>query len=191
LLNTSYGIFTLTGKKSQRTIHAAPRVRAGVLPTTNLIEIPGISNSTTFGQAVFDEIVHYTTCLGEDEMGPVTPTGEIIMPADQIKHLGAGISLSAAAQNQLAQDILRKGWFQIHYLGRDWTLVSDNTIPQDYCHVPTNRPVGDVWLKPSQDADEEEIDKKKRIASRYKQMCYGAAILEPNKKNSLKVRYQN
>lgn len=189
LVLTAFGNFTLTGNKAARAYNAHSRIRSGVLPTSNDISIPGVTTSTKLGQTVFDEITDYAVRFGNDAMGPLQPTGEIIVPADQVKHMGTGVTLTNAAQNAVAQEIAANGWFGIHYLGKDWKLVPDNTIAANRCIAPMNRPLGKLWLKPSMDADEEEIVKKLRIAKRFKQKVYAAAILEQDKKNAARVRY--
>lgn len=193
LLATSLGSFDLTNaNKARRTYVPARRIRSGVLPTANTLSISGIGAGTKFGFHVIDEVVDYCVRIGDaDGTGALMPTGEIIVPADEIRHIASGMAATNAAQNDIAQQTLRRGWLDLgDYMGvKNIRIIPSRTLPIKYCYPRLNKPVGLLWFKPSEDVVDEQVDRIKKIATRAEMKVIGSAIPEPNRKNFIQVRY--
>ncbi len=186
-----FGSFALTGGKASRVYNKHSRIRSDVLPTTNELAIPSISGSTKLGQTTLEAIVNYCACFTKTTPdGDLMPTGEIIVPADELIQVVNGITVTNAAQNAVAQQILQRGFYQLpEMLGVNWRLTPDNTIAKGYCYPILNKPVGILFRKPSADQMEEEILRRKRTARRWQNMVIASAIPTPNLKNIIRVRY--
>lgn len=190
LLSNTFGAFTLTGAKAARTYVPNSRIRAGILPTTNDLSIPSKSGSTTFGQSTLDTIVDYCVKWPGDALGDVRPTGTVLVPADQVSQTGSGITITAQKQNDIAQQIMETGWFGYGYLNTEWKFVPEHTIPANSCIPQLNRPVGILWFKPGMAMDVEEIDNRKNLGTRWMKKVIAMTVLEPNKRNLLRVAYR-
>lgn len=192
LLQTSLGTFNVTGKKSARVFNVNSRIQSGQLPTTNTVNITGITGSTVFGQSTFEAIMNYFGgWAGTSSGGNLMPTGELVMNPKDASGIIAGLNFnSATAQNQAAQEILRKGWYALPELfGVPWKIVPDATLARKSVYVRSNKPAGTIWLKPSRNEDVEEVDRKKGKAFRWKKMCFGSAITQPQRPAVLKVSF--
>lgn len=188
-----FGSFTLTGNKAARVYNKYSRIRADVLPTSNAMDIDSIGASTKLGQSTLEKVVDYCARLAKSQPGgDLMPTGAIITPADELIQVVSSITMTNAAQNAVAQQILQRGFYQLpELLGINWKLIPDNVIPQGTCYPVLNKPVGILWLKPSMDDMEEKVIRRKRTVRRWQNKVIAVAIPTPNLKNVIRVRYHS
>lgn len=190
LLVSNIGAFTVTGAKVSRTYNASRRIRSGVLPTTNALAIPSVTGSTKFGFTTLKVIIDYAARFARAfPDGDLIPTGDIIVPADQIEGIIDGITPTSAAQNQVAQDLQDRGYYEVPYLGKTWRFKPNNIIPTGYCWPVFNKPVGTLYLKASMDTAPVETDIHRNWEERWQSMVFGAAIPSPNKVNLARVEF--
>lgn len=189
----SLGSFVLSdSNKAKRVYVAHSRVAAGVLPTTNDVQIESIGAATKFGPKVFEEIVDYSGRFAStDPEGDLIPTGEVIVPGQDIREIASGITFTGQKATDFAEGIIRRGWFDIGvFLGVNWRIISDNTIARKKCYARFNRPLGLLWLKPSMDDEEETVNRKRNLATRWMKKVMGLAIPTHWRKNVLRVEYR-
>lgn len=191
---TAIGAFDVTAaNKSARVYNASDRFLSGALPTTNDLSIASVGTSTKFGLAtVATEVLDYCSRFaGSDPSGDLRPTGELIVPVQDIREVMDSITITSAAQNQAAQDTLARGWLDLPpVLGVNWRIVPDNTIARKACYAVLNKPLGILWNKPSFGVVEEVVERSKNRARRMESLAFGAAIPTPNKRNLVKVTYR-
>lgn len=190
-LTAQIGSFDLTNvNKAARTFVPHPSVRSGVLPTSNALQIGSVSGSTKFGFGTLDKIIDYAArfarCFAD---GDLQPTGDIIVPAHQIIGIADGVTVTASKQNDVAQEILRNGYFSVSYLGYTWRFIPNNVIAPGYCYPKFNKPLGNLYLKPSMDVAGEETDEFKNMQTRWQSMVLGIATPGPRKVNMARVEF--
>lgn len=192
LLNGSFGAFTTTGARAARTYALNSRIRASIIPTTNELGPLGVAadGTTKFGQTSLDAVMDYAACWPADSQGELKPTGNVLIPADQVSHSGSGITITGQKQNQLAERIADIGWYGYHYNGVDWTFIPDHTLPLHKAIFQLNRPVGYLWFKPFFSQDKEEIDEKAGQGKRWIKKVIGTAVTAPAKRNVARVTYR-
>lgn len=190
LLVTGLGSFNLTGNKAARTFVPHRRIRSGVLPTTNELTIPSVGAGTAFTFTTLNAIIEYTSRFaGAFGDGDLMPTGEIIVPADQIIGIVGGITPTTAKSSEITEELLRNGFYETQYLGKSWRFIPDNTIPRGYAWPRLNKPVGKLFLKPSMDVAGVETDEHANKESRWQSMVMGAAIPGPRRVNVARVEF--
>lgn len=193
LLTDAVGSFDVTNaNKASRVYNAHSRIAAGVLPTSNALTATGAGAQTKLAFACFDEVIDYCTRFAGSDSGlDLKPTGEVIVPSQDVREIASGITITSAKQSALAESVVENGWYNVgRYMGIDWRLVPDSTIAQKSCYPILNRPVGILWLKPGMAEVEEKVEKMKNQASRQESMVFGAAIPGPNKRNFVKLTYR-
>lgn len=190
-LETLIGSFDITNaNKAARVYVPHPSVRADVLPTTNALQIASLSGSTKFGFAVMDKVIDYCNRFARAfRDGELIPTGEIIVPADEIVGIAASVTPVTAAQTQIAEDIARNGYFSVTYLGKTWRFLPNNVIPAGYCWPKFNKPIGKLYLKPSMDVAGVTTNEHENWEERWQSMVFGAATPSPRKVNVARVEY--
>lgn len=189
----AFGAFTFTGKKANYTYLANSRIKTGNLPTTNDIALGTNSGTTKLRYEVLRAAAKYANqWAGAFPEGDLVPTGRILVPALEASDIADEIVPSGSTSNAVADQLLQHGWTTIDYLGRKWTLISDNTLDPKYCYVEFNRKPGTVYLKPSQDRDvvgnTYELDAK-NLEERYMQKVFGAYINSATRVNVCRIRY--
>jgi hypothetical protein len=193
LLQASIGNFTLTGKLSDRVYNQNSRIQSSQLPLTNDVDIPGTLDGTNrFGQGVFQAVLDYAAgWSGTSSDGELTPTGELVMNPKDASAIITGLNYTNATQNSIGQDLLRKGWFELPALFNiPWKVVPDATLARKKLYARFNKPAGTIWLKKSRFKDVEKVDDMMDFATRFKKMCFGSAILNTQRPNVVRVRYQ-
>lgn len=186
LINSSavYGAFTFTGAKQNYPYVANSRINTANLPATNDIGVytnnttgkyaglaangtaPATSSYAGFiGFPVFDAIKDYCNrWIGSDPEKELAPTGRILVPGSEIYGVGQSVTPTSARPSDSAEQIIDDGWVRVHYLGTDWSLVPDNTIPLGTCYPEFNLKVGRYFTKPSLDQEKvintPELDEK-------------------------------
>lgn len=193
LLTAALGNFnTSASNRAARTYVTNSRIRSGVVPTSNDIDAFGsITNSSTFGQNTLDSIVNYCACWPKRAQGELAPTGEILVPADELYQVGSNVTITGQLQNKIAEEIMKTGWYGFEYNGVNWKFIKEHTMPKGKAIAQLNQPVGILWFKPGMSLDREEQDEKKNIGSRWMKKVLAMTILEPNRPNVLRVRYHS
>lgn len=188
------GAFDITaGNKANRVYNTHSRIAAGVLPTSNDLLMAGIGGATKFGFGALDEVIDYCVRFaGTDSGGDLRPTGELIVPAQDVREIAAGITPTGVKATDLAESVLRTGWLDLGpYMGYNWRVVPDNTIPRKALFAVLNKPVGILWFKPGMAEVEETVNKMKNQASRQEKQVIAMAIPTPSRKNVVKVAYRS
>jgi len=188
----AFGNFDLTNaNKAKRTFNTHSRIASGVLPTTNELDISGVGAGTKFGFGVLDEAIDYNLRFTNTEAsGDVRPTGDMIVPAQDIREILTGVTPTNAKQNAIAEELMATGWMSVSYGGVNWKFIPDNTIGRKKCYVKLSKPVGILWFKPGMADMEEKVDRKTNLASRWEKIVIASTITTPAKKNILRIRYR-
>lgn len=189
----AFGAFdTTNANKAARTYQKHSRVYAGVLPTTNEIVLTDNGGATKFRFDVLKYAIDYALRFAGTEVdGDVKPTGDIIVPSQDITEIMDGITVISQKQSDIAEELQRQGWAGVQYGGYNWRFIPDNTIARKACYVRLSKPVGKLWFKPGMADMEETVDRKKNLASRWEKIVIAAAIPIPSKKNILRVTYRS
>lgn len=188
------GAFDITAaNKANRVYNTHSRLLPGVLPTSNDLQVAGIGGNTKFGFPALDEIIDYCVRFaGTDSGGDLRPTGELIVPAQDVREIATGITPTGTKSTDLAESVLRTGWLDVGpYMGYNWRVVPDNTIPRKALFAVLNRPVGILWFKPGMAEVEETVNKMKNQASRQEKQVIAMAIPTPSRKNIVRVTYRS
>lgn len=176
----AFGAFTFAGKRCNYSFVKSGRINLANLPATNKIVVPGTTGATKFRYAVLKAAKKYGGQWGNAFMdGPLVPTGRILIPSLDASDIADEIVPSGQTSNPVADQLLEQGWATISYLGRNWTLVEDNTLTPGKCYPEYNRKPGRVYGKSA--LDEESVDdsyaqKKKNRESRFNRKIFGAYI---------------
>lgn len=189
----AFGNFDITNQnKASRVYNKYSRIASGVLPTSNDLVLTDNTNSTNFRFDVLKNAIDYAIRFsGTEVSGDVRPTGDIIVPSQDITGIMDGITVTATKQSNIAEELQQQGWMGIGYGGFNWNFIPDNTVARKACYVRLSKPVGVLWFKPGMADMEETIDRKKNLASRWEKIVIATAILTPNKKNILRVTYRS
>ena len=192
-LDASVGNFTLTGNKAARVYLANSRIVDNVIPTTNALAIAGVGGSTKFGPDSLDLILDYAASwAGTTKDGELAPTGELIINPKDIAEFRTGITMTNAAQNQLAQQVLAMGWFELPaYHGINWRCIPDVTIQRKKLYARFNKPAGTYWQKPSRSKDMEKVDEMLDKVTRWKRQCMGISIINNQRPNVARVQFRS
>jgi len=175
LINSSsvFGDFVFSGKKQNYPYVANSRINTANLPVSNDIGVFTITatgkyaglqkvGATVSGGAlcgflgfpVFDAIKDYCNrWVGSDPEKELAPTGRILVPGSEIYGVGQNIVPTNAKPSEAAEAIIADGWVRVPYLGTEWTLVPDNTIPLGTCYPEFNIKPGRFFTKPSLDQE--------------------------------------
>lgn len=186
----AFGTFTTTGSKPSRVYVANSRIDTSNLPTSNDIQIPSISGSTTFGLSTIRTIISYCDQWGGAfAEGPLRPTGVIVVNSKDAPALALEVTPTGSTNNTIA-DGLMNNYTSFSYLGVRWVIVPDNTIPTKKCYVQLSRPPGTIYTKPSHDQSFEDVQPAKNWAERYMTKVAGFYIPTARRVNALRVAYQ-
>lgn len=146
-----------------------------------------------FGIEVIQEILGYTTSWGNIfSDGPLVPTGEIIVPASDIKTIMYQMAYAANSNSSdLQEQVNKTGFFGFRYMNVDWKFIPDLTIPVGTCFPKFNKSAGRVFLKPSQDEEFVKTDNERHWETRSQQKVFGACIINQKRMNLLRLKYKN
>lgn len=192
------GTFTpTTGAKNQRIWHLHSGIDSTNLPTTNVLVCATASaskvantTSTPFRLDVMREVVHYCSQWGNIwSDGPLAPTGIIMVPSKDAAQIGTDIDPYTVESNRVTDNILSQ-YMQIDYLGYRWTIVPDVTIPPNVCYPILNKPIGEIFFKPSMDTMPVRTDEMKNWEERAATKVYGMYIPAHWRMRACSVRYR-
>jgi hypothetical protein len=191
-----FGAFTFGGAKKCSDVYVAnPRIQAGVLPTTNDIVLAGNGANTTFRWEAFQAALDYEARWGQAFMdGPLRLTGRIMISGLDVTGIAKTIVPTGNTNNSVADELLEKGWSQVGYLGRNFTLMADNTIPPKSCYFEFNKKPATMWLKPGLAHEERRDDYETRKTNeefRYMKQPIGGFINAPDRVRALRITFKN
>lgn len=189
--NGFYGSFRTTGRKLDRTYVPNDRIDTDNLPTTNDLECDSNTTSTKFRFNVIEKIMEYCEAWADIFGSPIRPTGAILVPSGDATNMSAEIKPTGLTNNSVADAVLAD-YSQFSYMKTNWTIIPDATLSPGVCYPVLNRPVGQVYYKPSMDADLQvvETDKKKNWEERAMGKVFGLAVPEPWRVFGCRVRYR-
>jgi hypothetical protein len=195
-----YAPFNTGAAKLDKTFILHARIQAANLPTTNLIPntsifdvVSGTKTPAAFNNfrlGVIRAIMKYCTSWGKIFGTPLVPTGAIIMPSSEVTDITNEIQPTGTFNNDVAQGLLNS-YATFEYMGVNWTLIGDPTLPPGACYPVLNRKVGQVFHKPSWDEEFVTTDREKNYEEKLAQKVFAAAIWEPWRVNALKVVYSS
>jgi hypothetical protein len=187
---------TPLSKRSQYTYLPNSRIDVRNLPATNDVVLGDNSTSTSFRIACLRAAKKYVSkwqgCFPE---GDLALTGRVLIPGADAADISDEIVPSGSTRNRVADELMERGWARINYLGTDFDLHTDNTLPPNQCLFELNRKPGRVYLKPSQDrevARGEDVYElaKNNEEERWSQKVFGAYITSATRMNVLRVTYR-
>ncbi len=210
-----YGTFTITGNRQNRVYVPHSGIDTSNLPTTNDIILSNdyvngssgqkwfeywdaakynsaTESSTTSGKFRLDvlrAVNKYCNAWGNLLGGPLRPTGVIIVPSGDSTGLVNEVSPTGQAFNTVAEGLLHNYQTIPNYLGVNWTLVPDATLPSGTCYPILNRPVGNYYTKSSMDMEEVDTQRTKNWEERAMTKVVGFAIPSPNRPFACRVKY--
>jgi hypothetical protein len=77
------------------------------------------------------------------------------------------------------------------YLGVNWTLIPDVTIPTGMCYPILNRPVGRILRKPSFNQEFTESNPRKNWETRSMTEVFNLVLIEAERPFALRVKYNS
>jgi hypothetical protein len=188
-----YGSFRTTGAKLSQTYLPHPRIQTANLPTKNLFvnaDLDDGGTSNVFRLAVIRKIMNYCDSWGNIFGAPIRPTGAIMIPSSETTGLTGEIKPTGTFYNRTAEGILHN-YTVFEYMGVQWTLVPDVTLPPGACYPVLNRPVGKLLTKPSLDMEFVESSPKKNWETRSAMKVLAMATYEYQRVNALKIVYSS
>lgn len=190
LLDAALGAFVTTGAKLDRTWVAHPDVLTAGLPTTNILTLSGNTASTKFRMAAIEAIIKYCDSWGNLFGAPVRPTGAILIPASESTGLVSEFSPTGLTSNAVADGVLAN-YTQFSYMNVNWTLIPDVTLGLGKAYVVLNRPVGEVYYKPSFDREDVKTNVRENWERRATMKVINFATPEPWRPFVLQVVYHS
>jgi hypothetical protein len=192
----AFGTFVFTGKKQNFPYLANPRIKTANLPNTNDVTVPGANTTSTFGFPTLTAIVNYCNrWSGAFLEGNLQPTGRILVPPPHIADITNGITPANTPNNKVADELMLEGWAAVHWLGRDWTFIPDNTLdPSKFiCYPEFNLKPGRAYFKPELDEEKVstnvyELDKKNE-EERWMRKPFGPYINNSNFPKIARFKY--
>jgi len=195
-----YGAFKTTGGKLDRTFILHPRIQTANIPTANLIPntmifdlvagVPTGAVSNRFRLGVIRAIMKYCDSFGNLLGGPLRPTGAILVPSSETTDITNEIQPTGTFNNAVAQGLLNS-YTTFSYMGVNWTLIGDPTLPPGACYPVLNRKVGQVFHKTCFDQEFVDTFREKNWEEKSAMKVFGAATWENWRPNALKVVYSS
>jgi hypothetical protein len=188
----AFGTFANSAaNKSNRVFNAHSRIQSSILPSTNDVTVGTPSSSTKFGEATLKAIVNYAfSFTGAFPDSDIIPTGEVIVRTDEIQGIADDLDIKTPA-GEIGEKLLRLGYLGIgEYLGVNWKIIPDNTLAVGTCYPKFNKPLGILWLKPSEDDAGEVVDREHNRGYRWMKRTLGTAIPLPWRKNIARFTYK-
>lgn len=189
LFDTLIGSFTTTGAKINRTYIPNAHINTSNLPTTNSIVLSGNTSTSKFRLDAIRQTLRYCESWSDVWGEPLRPTGVILIPSSDAADLSEEFSPTGQAFNATADGIV-SNYSSFEWMSVRWTLVPDVTLPPGVAYPVLNRPVGDVFLKPSMDEEFVETNRKKNLETRAAMKVINFASPQPMRVNALSVRYR-
>ena len=183
-------------KRSNYVFLPNSRINVANLPKTNDLTLADNGVNTSFRYECLRSIVRYFAMWqGAFPEGDLIPTGRILIPGADVADIATEIVPSGNTNNPVANELLEHGWTRINYLGRNWVLESDNTLPPGSCLVEANRKPGRVYFKPSQDRDQVRGEEDYALSQdneeeRWAQKVFGVYINSATRMNVLRINYR-
>lgn len=184
------------------------------IDTTNLASTNDIVNGTTAGPTGTRFTVRYydapsTTLTGfrpavllaiEDyanmagplcEGGRLVPTGEIVLPTQDIINILSYMTLTTTAvqQTEIQKQVQENGYTSLFIAGRMWKFIGDVTLPTGTCYPRFNQLPGRAWTVPEMDGEFTETDNRKNLESRWARKAYGALIMSQWRPRACRIKY--
>jgi len=186
-----YGAFKTTGSALDKTWIPNVRIATSNLPTTNDYKNADLDDAgakTGFRLAVIRKIMAHCDAFGTVLNGPLRPTGAILIPSSETTGLTSEIVPTGTFYNQVAEGILQQ-YTRFSYMGINWTLVPDVTLPPGTCYPVLNRPVGKILVKPSMDQEFVESFPRKNWETRTAMKVLAMTFFEPWRAHALRITY--
>lgn len=209
-----YGDFVTTGTRHNRVYAAHSGINTSNLPPTNDIvlstdyvtgssgkkwfEYWGASKgngdgtngtSNDFRLDVPKATVNYCNRWANTLNGPLRPTGVIIVPSGDSTGLAGEVSPTGTMFNTVAESLLHNFQTIPNYLGVNWVLIPDATLPPGVCYPVLNRPVGRYYTKADWEQEFIKTEPEKNWEERSQQKLVGLAIRIPDRVHAVRVRY--
>lgn len=164
---------------------------AANLPTTNDIVVAGnTAASGKFRLAVLRAIVQYAVAWGAGTFsdGDLFPTGMVFIPSIETAALTNEITPNGSTNNPIANELMQK-YLNFSYMGINWVLVPDATIPAGKCYPVFNKPVGYIYRKPSMDKELVKTYEEKDWEERSAKIITGIYIPSNRRMNFARFDY--
>lgn len=201
----AFGAFSTENGRSNkagRIYVAHSRVTTSRLPSTNDWNItsgavsatnPLGTTSAAFGVDTLRAVEHYANLWADllPDGGRLVPTGEIIIPSNQVVGISSALSMSSnTASNSLQQQVADMGYAKLDFLGRTWRFIPDATYcPTDYCFPRFNLLPGKTFMKPSFDKEFVTTNEAENWEERYQRMVYGAHVISQHRPRALRIKF--
>lgn len=150
-LQAQIGAFTLTGSRAGQTYIPHTAVNVNNLPTTNLLVVPGNTNTSLWRKECFDVILKYARAWGDAwPEGGLSPVA-VYVPSSEVMGFLDQITLTSQS-NSLSEQVMTTG-FLYDYGGVKWNVIPDVTLdPEEgMAYVRFNKAVGTFFTKPFMD----------------------------------------
>lgn len=177
VFNTSFATALGNSNKALRPWVLNSRIDARNIPDRNDFVVAGTGAETKFRTQVIKEISRYgDRWKGNFPDGDLIPTGRILIPGNDIADLGDEAVIGDSESGPVIDQIQAQGYGSISYLGKNWTLVPDNTLAPGTCYPEFNRKIGKVYSKPGMEEEEVTPLKRKNREKRYIKTVFGGYI---------------
>lgn len=203
----AFGVFSYEqGRSNKATRIYVPHssIATSRLPTTNDIDLTAAANTTnnpmSYGsltafdpQKVILAIQHYANQWGDNLPGGgrLVPTGDIIMPSDEIISVATANFLTANSNTSALQtQVYENGYMSVMFGGKKWNFIPDASYcPDGYCFPRFNLLPGISYTKPSFDKEFVETDLRTGWETRDQLTAYGAVVISQYRPRALRIRY--
>ncbi len=151
-----------------------------------------VGNLTGFEPKVITAITDY--CVRFDDIfdGPITFTGDIIMPPKDIANIDVIFLPVANAYEQKIQEQLNydeMGFKGFNLYGKRIRLIPNLFITRGTCYPVFNRKPGISYTKPGLDRELVEVNQPENWEQRQMRKVYGAAIIAQRRQFVMRIKY--
>lgn len=173
------------------------RINPANLPTTNDIVAPDNNANTSFRFSLLKLAKKYEGMWqGAFPQGPLMLTGRILIPGADAADIADEIVPSGNTNNRVADNLLETGYTRINYLGRDWDIITDNTLTPGSLYCELNRKPGRAYYKPSMDREMVRGEEVYELSinneeERWAQKPFGIYINNACRMNVLRIKYRS
>lgn len=203
----AFGVFSYeqgNANKAKRIYVPHSSIDTTRLPTTNDIDLTAAAETTnnpmSYGsltafdpQKVILAIQHYANQWADNLPGGgrLVPTGDIIMPSDEIISVATANFVTANSNTSALQmQVFENGYMSVMVGGKKWTFIPDSSYcPAGYCFPTFNQTVGLSYSKPSMDMEFVDTDLRTGWETRDQLTVYGAAVVSQWRPRTLRIRY--
>jgi len=198
LVQVAVGAFSLSGSKQDRVYVPHSTIKAGNLPTTNLVTLSGNTVSTKFRFDVIRAALQWCLSWGNNStsFGDIVPV-TFYLPSTDIGGMLDEINMNSP-DNALVNEIADTGYV-LKLGGKQFNVIGDATLDPaaGLCYVRTNVPLGKHLPKPSMGVSypesPDQISDEQRQANKgttWMKEVYGAFIPNSTRMGVLGVRYR-